>query len=229
MDTRGTALIPRTAVTGVLTVGTGIVLALFVGVFALGRVVEIDHVKDYVDVGAESILPTWWSTLLLALVGLLALAARRGENDPATRRAWALVAFVGALLSLDEATQLHERLRYVSFATGLDVPTYAWVVPGAVVALAGMIVLILVGRRLPRQVGRELLVAALVFVTGALGMEALGGFVSQDGHDLRFSLVLLVEEGLEMTGSLLAVLALVRYLEPRLRLEAEPELVRHVS
>lgn len=136
---------------GLVTVA---ILAAFVGIAALNYVVRVPGLKQFVDIGGEANLPTWWNASLPFLVSVGAVAARAAESDRRRRRAWSLVALAGVLLSLDETASLHERLAAPVRSAGIDVATYAWLVPGVLVALTGSVVLIMVGRALARPTRR---------------------------------------------------------------------------
>lgn len=107
----------------------GLVTLLLGGLSALAYAV-IDRERhpmawDYVYVGAEMNLPTWWNILLLAGVGLA------GACLAAERVGWFTVAAAAAFLSLDEGSRLHEVSGNLVGLVGLSVPTFAWVVVGA--------------------------------------------------------------------------------------------------
>lgn len=194
---------------------TIVVFAAFVVVFAIHRVTPIDEAKQFVDIGAEANLPSWWNTSLLVIVSVLAAVAaiRPYEaGETATATAWGVVATATAYLGLDEAASLHERLAGPVENTGLDLPTYAWLVPGVLLAAAGCSVLALAARRLPRTVARGLGIALATYGLGAIGFEALTGLVaSEPGDDSlnpAFTIGITIEEGLEMTGCIIAAVVI---------------------
>ncbi|HEX2248540.1 MAG TPA: hypothetical protein VHH13_13435 [Arthrobacter sp.] len=206
---------PARAAVRFLLLVTGLILALFAAVFALHYVTPLDEAKEFVDIGAEANLPTWWNSALLFLVAALAaasaLVARGG-----TRRSWAVIAAAAAYLSLDEAARLHERLARPLLAAGLDTPTYPWLALGAVVGIAGATVLFFAGRSLPAETGRRLALGLGCYGAGALGAEAFNGWIRQNGPDYVFSAGLILEEGLEMFGCIIAAGAIADYLAARL-------------
>ncbi|GGV17147.1 hypothetical protein GCM10010182_42760 [Actinomadura cremea] len=131
------------------------------------------------NVGAESNLAAWWnSTLLLAVAGMAVLAAMlTGPSARPGRPTWLALAAATAWLSIDESVQVHERLAGVgkewADGLGVSVPTYAWVLPGAAMALAGTVAAVLRARRLPRDQRAGLLGALAVYISGALVVEGL--------------------------------------------------------
>lgn len=191
-----------------LVAATGLVFAGFVASFGWHRVVSpVPAVKDWFDIGGEANLPTWWNSTLLVLIAVLALsAAIVSAGSTAERRAWWVVAAAATYLSIDEATELHERLTDAGERTGLDLPTYAWLIPGVVLAAVGSTVLVVVGRSLPRPTGPRLGAALAAYGFAALGLEALTGWIRDRFDDSPwFTLGVMAEEGLEMLACVSAI------------------------
>ncbi len=200
----------RRFVTG-LAICTAAVFAAFIVAFGWDRIASpIPRAKAWFDIGNESNLPTWWNATLLILVAMCALVASLVADRARERRAWWVVALAGTYLSIDEATELHERLAGIGERSGLAGPTYAWLAPGIVVALAGATVLVIAGRALPRRAGARLGLALGIYAVAALGLEAVGGWIRDDSDDSPwFTIAIMLEEGLEMLACVLAVGAIL--------------------
>lgn len=166
-----------------------------------------------VDVGREASLGTWLNSSLLAVAALAAagcaLALRR--RDP--RRswlAWCGIAFVLCAASIDEIVQLHESgNQFVArlFPTAESLP-WPWVLAGSaavIVVAAGLGPLVW---RLAAPVRTWLLVAAVLYVGGALGVEMLSApiYPGEGVPHLGYDVLNAAEEGLEMIG----VVAVIR-------------------
>lgn len=194
-----------------LTAVTVVVFVAFIAVFAVHRLTPVDGAKRFVDIGAEANLPSWWNTSLLVIVSVLAVVAslrpfEAGERPAA--RAWWIVAAATAYLGLDEAAGLHERLAGPVESSDLDLPTYAWLVPGVLLAAVGCAVLVVAARQLPPRVARGLGFALATYAIGAVGFEAVTGLVtSEPGDDSlnpAFTIGIIIEEGLEMAACVMA-------------------------
>jgi hypothetical protein len=169
----------------------GITVALNIASMAVPALIDSPLTRDrgeiqnYLDVFIEGNLPTWWSVALLttaalthALVGALASAKQ-------VRGAWAWFASAAmlALLSLDDHTQLHERLDRIGnqLVTFERFPFY-WLIPGVAAGAVVAFALLLLAVRL-HGVARWYMVAGCALLLGsALGMEALQGLLIAKGE-----------------------------------------------
>ncbi|MCX6519534.1 MAG: hypothetical protein NTZ21_02585 [Actinobacteria bacterium] len=162
------------------------------------------------ELNTEANVPTWFSAVQLAFASLLAwgcasLHRSRGLGGTAS---WRLVAGALLFVSADEVAQFHEQISFQVRQT-LDTDgllRFAWVIPygGAVTVLA----LLLFGwwRSLPAATRRMLVLCAVMFVVGAVGLELVeGAYESWLGKDFGLRALTVLEEALEM----FAVAALV--------------------
>ena len=156
---------------------------------------------------------TWLASILLALGACISLmVARVGPRSQ--RIGWYGVAGFLALLSLDEAASIHERLGVLFGSDGGGGLTYAWVLPGA--ALLAVVMVPFTGflRRLDATLRRQLVSATAVFLSGGLVVEAIAGWWDgREGSDnIAYHLISAVEENLELLGAVLWIAALLGYL-----------------
>jgi len=173
---------------------------------------------DWLLLTHETNPSTWLTAALLLAVGGLALVALATASHAAERRFWLLTALVTCALSLDEVAAGHERMADVLRVDG-TVGTYAWVLPGLVLAsivsaafARGVVVL-------PPRTRRDLAVAGVVYLAGALGVEAIAGWWDS-GHgneNMPYHLISFVEENLEFAGVVLAGTAILGHAAARRR------------
>ena len=165
----------------------------------------------------EGNLPTYYSAVALLFCSvLLAFIARSRKREPYSAH-WAGLAAVFLFLSLDEMLQWHEILVNPVRAT-LDTSGllyFAWVIPYGLLLLT---LLVLYTRfifyHLPNRTRGLFVLAGLMFVSGAIGVEMLGGRHAELYGDQNLTMVLYqtVEESLEIMGILVFIYALTSYI-----------------
>jgi hypothetical protein len=176
-----------------------------------------DLVASVFDLDGEWNVPALYSTLSIlvcaALLWLIARAEQFGGSRPA--RQWRLLSLLFVGLALDELLGFHETLNgHLQLGAVSRFTRFSWVAVGAVFAVAVALALSGFLARLPAATRRGFLIAGAIFLTGALGVEAVGGHLSRTlGQD---SLVYLatadVEETLEMVGIVVFLQALLAHL-----------------
>jgi hypothetical protein len=157
-----------------------------------------------VGLNGELTLPALFSGLLLLAAGLLAL--RAGEVVEPGRR-FVPLSLLGALfvyMSVDEVVGIHEQLEHVVHL--------AWWKFYAPLALVGGVAALLVLRRVW---DRTTVRAALVGGGACWLVAQLIETQQYRGEELVHRWTILPEEILEMTGSLLFVLAMLLLIQPR--------------
>lgn len=148
---------------------------------------------DFVRLGSEANLPTWYSASQLLAVGALAGVAvwpRVTSGAPGARWALAPSAFF-VLLSLDEGAQVHERIgNFAQSLTGVGtgLVTGPWLL--VALPLYGALAWFVWKAARPLLKDRPQIVAlavggAALFVFSAAGIEALGNFAADNTLALR--------------------------------------------
>lgn len=190
---------------------TGQVLKFSLGWSWLGPPVR------FFDLNREGNLPTLYqaATLLLCAALLWAIAdARRRAAAPYAAH-WRGLALIFAYLCCDEMFRGHEHsIEFVRNRLRLDgFLFYAWVVPGAVFVLLVALVYVRFVFYLPGDVRALFVLAAVLYVGGALGMELVGGKMNVEyGHSSpQHAVAAQVEEVLEMSGVIVFIHALLTY------------------
>jgi hypothetical protein len=167
--------------------------------------------------GELSVPPLIATLLLVACAGLLAVityhAHRTGDRFT---RWWCGLVLLFAYAAADEAIALHEAtIDPIRDLLGVTEGWlfFAWVIP------AGMLLLILAFMyrswlfSLPTGIRNQFILAAVLFASGALGVELLSGwYLSVRGDDFIYELIGAVEETLEFLGVIIFLTALLTYL-----------------
>jgi len=174
------------------------------------------------DLNREANIPTLFeaSILLFAALLLMVISVARKRTQAADQNSWRCLALIFSLLAIDEACAIHELFTAPlreSFGLG-GIFYYAWVIPGMLlVAILGVRFLKwLLG--LPRSTRNLFLLAAVMFIGGAIGIELIGSYVDASGsrHTLLYRLLIAVEESLEMTGVAVFIFGLLGYMRDEL-------------
>lgn len=165
-----------------------------------------------IDVGEESSIPTYFSTLNLVLSSLFALIIYKIEKATNRNKAnyWLFLAVLFLFLSIDEGVSIHENFDYVARYLerhGVIPPlleTHKWLTFGVLFVLVTGVILYPFIRSLSRHTALYLTIGALVFIVGAIGFEYVGSWMLHTGlakrNDLIFKLRRILEEGCEMYG-----------------------------
>ena len=120
------------------------------------------------------------------------------------------------LMSLDEASMLHERLALVGLhwwpEAGLN---YMWLALGIPLAVVVALIVVPLSRALPGRTRWAVLGAFWIYFVGAVGAQVAQELVLQvDGHWFVRHFLAHLEEGLEMPGAALLVVTLLAGLHP---------------
>lgn len=174
------------------------------------QVIELPwYLRQIFDVDEEDSFPTWFSAfgLLLTSVVLWVQARRQHTAAAPWRWHWSGLALGFLVLSIDEIAGMHETLN--------SVIEQSWAVPGAiVVALMGGIYLSFLAQ-LDRRTAVWFALAGALYVGGAVGVEYYTEpYLKNDAlNTLAYNLWTAVEEGMEMSGVLLFLSALLRHMK----------------
>ncbi|MEM8717963.1 MAG: hypothetical protein AAGE84_01465 [Cyanobacteria bacterium P01_G01_bin.39] len=184
------------------------------------------YVFDYRDewmklfnLDRELNFPTWYSALMLGFCGLLLRIIAMGKKQQSDRYTsdWQLLSVIFGLMALDEILSIHEVLIIPEISEALNLPWFLhsmWVIPGvAFVVWFGKRYRKFVSH-LPARSKRQFILAAMIYIGGALIMEMIGShFAEAIGQQhLIYALIATVEEVLEMTGTVVFIYGLLFYL-----------------
>ncbi len=170
----------------------------------------------------EANLPTYLSSLNLLVAGILCaiIASRQSALKQFDRVAWWGLAAGLALMSLDEAAQIHEGVvgQIISgyFGSGEGVLYYRWYL--AYIPLVAILAFLYIPfiKRLPLRYSFRFVLAAVVFLSGALGVEFLESYLASIKSTIAFdtlvAITTLVEETLEMSGIAIFIYSLSLYM-----------------
>jgi len=220
MDTRTITIDPNRVASRL-----AFVVALLVAANIAMQLFRLSTGREYlpglalVTLDGENNLPALFSTALLvgaaALLAFIAALERRRQATHAGR--WLLLSAGFALMALDESLALHEKLiepmRALLGGRNLGVFYFAWVIPAIVLTGALGVFFLPFLLRLPRRTAVAFALSAAVYLGGAIGVELFEGWWREgNGHrNVVYHLLVSLEEGMEMTGLILFLHALLAY------------------
>ncbi|MBC3538520.1 hypothetical protein ACFSC6_17705 [Rufibacter sediminis] len=206
-----------TAVLGAIIAGLILLGGLSLSVKTFTQYENALGIVPLFDLDSENSIPAYFSSFNLAvaagLLFLIYLHAKAGKSK--FQLPWLFLALIFLALSIDETVAIHELFAYLIINKYLSVSgpgQYAWAIMGSITVL---VFLVLYGRfifHLPLKTRIYFFVAGAVYIMGALGMEAVGGYLSVKDSPF-YGLEVMVEEGLEMLGIWLFIKALLNYIE----------------
>jgi hypothetical protein len=170
------------------------------------------------DLNTEENIPSLYSTATLLFCSLLlatiAQAYKLAKNS--SFRSWMGMSIVFAFLAVDEYISIHEQLtkplRNIFNTSGLFF--YAWVIVGAIFVVIFLLVFGKFVLSLPASIKRLFFIAGLIYVTGAIGIEMIGGSYNEQNSIYNISYIWLatIEEVFEMIGVAIFIYALLMYM-----------------
>lgn len=170
------------------------------------------HWSSLFDLDTEASFGTWFSSAMLFVAGVLTLmvASRRGASEKG-KNWWWFIGYALMVASLDEVAGLHESLNSDPHFTAL---MGHWTIPAAVLSVVFGLLLVPFFRRLPARTSVAIILAGVVYVSGAVGVEfATIGYESTGTLEtLSYNLWNAFEEGLEMLGVILYLWAVLDFM-----------------
>lgn len=204
-------------------IGVLIILNLFV----LIAKYEFGHPKIYglaalFTLDLEQNVPTWFSSFLILLSSMLlaVISLTPQSNTDRSCLYWGSLAALFLFLSIDEAAGIHELLMSPvrKFFNTSGFFYFAWVIPASLLVLTCAIIYWRFLLSLPKGIMLRMIVAAFIYVSGAIGMEMVSGAVrsyngeTEGTRSLTYEMVVIIEESLEMIGMAFFIYTLLIYL-----------------
>lgn len=182
-----------------------------------------DTLISLFDINEEQNIPAFysWSALLFSAMLLAVIARVKKIVGDRYVTYWRALSIIFVYLSLDEAMSLHERFVdpwRARFNTG-GVLYYAWVIPASILVVIFGLTFIRFLLALPPKTKRLFVIAATVYVAGALGLEMVAGVYAEvHGSDnITIAALTSIEEFMEMSGIVIFIYALLTYMNTYLK------------
>lgn len=173
----------------------------------------------YVD--TEWNIPSWFNSSLWLKMSLISFAISILADKPhqkSFQRNSRFLGIIAALASADEFMMLHERLGSlgISIIENLDIAflyiaSHIWVLPGMIIAILVGLLLLRYVWNLPSRVRNRIFIAGFLFLSATIIIETLSGYwVNRYGYDVYYTILVHIEETLEMSAVSLAIVALLQ-------------------
>jgi len=178
---------------------------------------------DLFDLDKEFNIPTLFQTLHLFIVSAVLWGVGLFEKETNRRLSsyWRVISIVFALAACDELLEFHERLispLQEALKTGGFLQN-AWVIPGGAFVLVFALYLLKFFKSIPKKTAGLFLLAAGIYLAGALGIEMIGAklWTTMGSNNLLYAIIANIEESSEMIGLLVFDYALLDYLRSNAR------------
>ncbi|NNF02680.1 MAG: hypothetical protein HKN22_08335 [Bacteroidia bacterium] len=168
------------------------------------------------DLDREYNIPTLYSAFLFLIIAVLLFTMYHVREI--RKISWFFAACLFLFLAVDELMQIHERLigpMHQQFGTS-GFFYFAWVIPYSIGFIIICLFLFPVFRNMKTEFQLRFVVAVAVYLSGAVGMEMVGGayYDHMNGErTLWYELLIGLEEFLEMLGLTLMIYSLLRLLQ----------------
>jgi len=163
--------------------------------------------RKFFDVNAETNLPSYFSAVLLTVVGLVTFEHGRQlfARHAKWRWHWMLLGLGFCYLALDELVALHEKLvgPMSSVVGDSGVFKYAWVAAALPAVIVVGVLYIGFLRALPRRAMWLALLGGALYVGGSVGLEMVANALSDAGwseQGMLLGTMQAIEEACEMAG-----------------------------
>lgn len=168
----------------------------------------------------EMNIPAFFSALILLMAALILTVIgvlKRKERDSYAMQ-WIVLAVGFLFMAFDELISVHERMieptREILGNEYLGIFYFAWVIPMGVLVLSLAILFFKFWWNLPSKTKIYFLIAATIFLGGAVGFELLESKHCEiyGKENLTYIVLTTVEESLEMLGVIVFIKSLLTYI-----------------
>ena len=166
----------------------------------------------------EMNLPTWYSALMLAFAALLLriISINKKHQKERYLRHWKFLSILFLFLAFDELFQIHEIFIIKDISRMLPGIFYSvWVIPYGIALIVFAQKYWKFTRDLPHQTRLHFIIAAILYIGGALGMEIIGSYWTdlEGQQNLVYALMATLEEVMEMMGIIVLIYGLLNYIK----------------
>ncbi|MGI9534990.1 MAG: hypothetical protein ACR2NW_08555 [Thermodesulfobacteriota bacterium] len=179
-------------------------------------------VKQYVRIFnlGEGTVQTWFSSTLFFCCAflLMVIAYIKRKTDDRFILHWTFLSLLFVVFSIDEYCELHERLSLFHINLGSGVFKFTWVLSAIPLVLILFFIYLKFIKHLPREIEKLVVIAAVLFISGTLVLEIVGGVYLAVYKNMGTFLIFgTLEELLELLGTTVFLYALIRYMNSHMK------------
>lgn len=175
------------------------------------------YIINFFDLDKEWNLPSYYSSFTLLLCSILLFVISESKRQNNNRYfSWLLLCIIFFFMAIDEAMQLHEMtilpLRTLFKLKGIFY--FSWVIPGIILVIFLSIIFYRLILSLDSKFKLLFVSSGLLYISGAIGMELIGGYYAYryGQNNFIYALVSNIEEIFEMIGILFFLYSLLSYI-----------------
>jgi len=171
----------------------------------------INNLNELFNTNVEANIPTFFTVCLILINSVILLVV--AKNDVKTKSFyWYFWSALFFFLAIDELAQIHEKasILIVQDKAFSAILPQGWVSLWFIFVVIVSIISIKFLLSLPKNTRNQIIVAGLIYITGALIFEVIGGHY--DNNKLYHKICTTIEEFLEMGGMIIFISAFLNYL-----------------
>lgn len=180
--------------------------------------IDYPIIKNLFDFNLEKNIPTLFSCFLMGMIAvkLFAIAIYHKNQGVFFAQYWKALSIIFLILLWDEWMSIHDTLGGAVAKLFVKDVAHSWIYTYIVIVLLGLLAFIPFFKRIPRRLKWQVVLAASVYLLGAMGFEYINTFIEQESY-LRW--VFFLEESFEMSGLLFFSWSLLDYIKQYTEIE----------
>ena len=190
-----------------------------IAINGLNSLATTEFTTRFFGLDEEANFPSLYSTVTLFFCSFLLAIITSIKKSVKSRyvKFWQALSLIFLFLAIDENCSIHEiliPLIRIVFKTR-DFFYFPWVIPAFILLIIFLITFREFILNLPAKIRNLFLLAGGIYVTGALGMELISGYLADNSglETTSYWLAASIEEFLEMFGILIFIYGLLSYIQ----------------
>ena len=179
----------------------------------IGNIISVFWLPSYgykiyrfFDFDSEQSIPTLFSVIILFISAILFYLIYKFQRIGSSKKYWLLLTYIFFFFAIDEAVSIHEgignklmgKIELGGIFCFADYSIWVRIVTFCIILLKFVLTL-------PKKISFWLLLSGFIYVSGAIGMEMIGGYIAEKfplnfEKNYFFRITYTIEESLEILG-----------------------------